>query len=189
MCAAPSDISTFILKVKTSDEKLKCGLKTIVRLQGCIDCIDWEAFKDSSEQIDELTVCSYITFCEDLIVPTRKVKVFPNIKPWMSKSVKNSLQNKKLAYKQGEGLERGIARREVRTEIFKAKQAYTVKLEYSLADNNLGSAWSGMNKIVGLKHNVNKGTVCIEGFISNANLSNALNRFYSRFECFILKMK
>ena len=115
-------------------------------------------------------------------MPTRKVKVFPNIKPWMSKSVKNSLQNKKLAYKQGEGLERGIARREVRTEIFKAKQAYTVKLEYSLADNNLGSAWSGMNKIVGLKHNVNKGTVCIEGFISNANLSNALNRFYSRFQ-------
>ena len=107
----------------------------------------------------------------------------------MSSSVKNSLQNKKLAYKQWEGSEKGIARREVRTEIFKAKQAYKVKLEKNLADNILGSAWSSMKKIVGLQHNVNKGTVRIDGFKSNVDLSNALNRFYSRFECFILKMK
>lgn len=93
----------------------------------------------------------------------------------------------KLACKQGEGLERAIARKEVRTEILKDKQAYKVKLENNLANNNLGSAWSGMKKIVGLQHNVNKSTLCIDGFRSNDDLSSALNRFYSRFESFDFK--
>ena len=159
------------------------------RLQGCFDCTDWEVFKDSCEHIDELTdvVCSYITFCEDMIVPTRKFKVFSNTKPWMTKSVKSSLRNKQLAYRQGDRLERVTARKEVRTEIFKAKQAYKVKLEKNLADNNLGSAWSGMKKIAGIQHNVNKSTVCIDGFRSNDYFSNALNMFYSRFESFDFK--
>ena len=159
------------------------------RLQGCFDCTDWEVFKDSCEHIDELTdvVCSYITFCENMIVPTRKFKVFSNTKPWMSKSVKSSLLYKQLAYRQGDRLERVTARKEVRTEIFKAKQAYKVKLEKNLADNNLGSAWSGMKKIAGIHHNVNKSTACIDGFRSNDDFSNALNMFYSRFESFDFK--
>lgn len=159
------------------------------RLQGCFDCTDWEVFKDSCVHIDELTdvVCSYITFCEDMIVPTRKFKVFSNTKPWMTKSVKLSLQNKQLAYRQGDRLERVTAKKEVRTEILKAKQAYKVKLEKNLADNNLGSAWSGMKKIAGIQHNVNKSTVCIDGFRSHDYFSNALNMFYSRFESFDFK--
>jgi len=115
-------------------------------------------------------------------VPTRKFKVFPNTRPWMSKSVKTSLLNKKLAYKQGDNLERITARKEVRMEIFKAKQVYKVRLEKNLAENYLGSAWSGMKKIAGIQDNVNKNTVCIGGFRSNDDLSNALNMFYARFE-------
>ena len=46
-------------------------------------------FKDSSIDIDELTdvICLYVNFCESMIIPTKRIKVYPNNKPWMSRAV------------------------------------------------------------------------------------------------------
>ena len=35
-------------------------------------------------------VTSYVTFCEDMLIPTKTVKVFPNNKAWISKSIKST---------------------------------------------------------------------------------------------------
>ncbi|XP_039471857.1 uncharacterized protein LOC120441345 [Oreochromis aureus] len=42
-------------------------------LQDCFDCTDWTVFEAVSDNLDELTdtVTSYISFCEDVCVPTK----------------------------------------------------------------------------------------------------------------------
>ena len=40
-------------------------------------------------------VSGYISFCEDIIIPQKTIKLFPNNKPWISKSLKAILNEKK----------------------------------------------------------------------------------------------
>lgn len=42
--------------------------------------------------------CSYVTFCENRVIPTKMNKVYPNNKPWVSKEVRAHLQQKNLAW-------------------------------------------------------------------------------------------
>lgn len=64
----------------------------IATLQGC-ESTDWNNFLPSSsniiEQVD--TVSSHITFFVDNIIPTKKVTIFPNNKPWITKELKEIL--------------------------------------------------------------------------------------------------
>jgi len=57
------------------------------QLQACFDCTDWNLFKDTCADLDDLvfTVNSYIQFCEDLTIPQKTVSVYPNSKPWLTK--------------------------------------------------------------------------------------------------------
>lgn len=69
--------------------------ESILCLQDCFDCTDWEMFKKScGDDLNEWTdvTCSYIAFCRDMIVPCKQVKIYPNNKPWITKTVKDSLQ-------------------------------------------------------------------------------------------------
>lgn len=111
---------------------------------------------------------------------TKKIKVYPNTKPWMSKAVKSSLQKKMLSYNQGGTLDK-VAKKEVKVEILKAKQRYKCKIENKLAEKNIASAWSGFKTIVGIQQSVNRANIVIDGFSSNSELANALNNFYLRF--------
>jgi len=77
-----------------------------------------------------------------MIITTKKIKVYPNSKPWLSKAVKSSLQKKMLAYNQGGSLEIKGAKKEVKVEILKAKHRYKCKIENKLAEKNI--AWSGL---------------------------------------------
>lgn len=85
-------------------------------------------FKDSCKDIDELTdvICSNAIFCENMIIPTKKIKVLYNNKPWISKAVKSSLQ-KKLFFSLRGASEVDSAKREVKVEILRAKQKYTTR--------------------------------------------------------------
>jgi hypothetical protein len=59
----------------------------IERLQGCFECTDWNVFLDSAVNVHTAAdvVSDYITFCEDMLVPKKEIKVFPNNKPWVTK--------------------------------------------------------------------------------------------------------
>ena len=60
-------------------------------LRGYFEASDWNVFFDScgSDQ-DALTdtITSYITYCEDPIIPTKEVRIYPNNKPWIGKDFK-----------------------------------------------------------------------------------------------------
>lgn len=154
--------------------------------QGCFDCTDWEMFEESCEDLDELTdvVCSYSAFCRDMLIPSKRVRIYPNNKPWINKSVKSLILEKKLAFQRGEVSDLHTANRELKVEILKAKQSYKTKLENKMASNSLGSAWSSMKTITSLQDTRQSTTVILNGFNSNTDFANALNCFYNRFDTF-----
>ena len=67
-------------------------------LRGLLESTDWDMFKASSANINELTdaVTSWSLYCEDTVIPDRIIKVYPNSKPWITKSLKSLLQKKTL---------------------------------------------------------------------------------------------
>ena len=74
--------------------------ESVLCLQECYDCTDWDMFKQScGDYLDKLVdvTCSYAAFCRDMIIPCKPVKIYPNNKPWVTKSVKSSIQKKKQA--------------------------------------------------------------------------------------------
>ena len=130
---------------------------------------------------DTLTdvVCTYVAFCRDMFV-----KLFPNSKPWVNKSVKSCMQEKRHVFKQGSGSELHEAIKVLKFEIFKAKQSYLTKLERRMAANKLGSFWSSMKTITGLQNQGCGSCVSLEGFDSDKELANALSCFCTQFESF-----
>ncbi|KAK0133056.1 Arachidonate 15-lipoxygenase B [Merluccius polli] len=63
--------------------------ESIGRLQDCYACTDWDLFKNSCKTVDEITetVSDYVKFCEELCIHKKSISIFPNNKPWVSKSV------------------------------------------------------------------------------------------------------
>ncbi len=57
---------------------------------------DWSVFEAAATDLDELTdtVTSYISFCEDMHVPTRTYLTFNNDKHWFSTKLKQLHQAK-----------------------------------------------------------------------------------------------
>lgn len=164
------------MKVWTND--------AVSSLQGCFDCTDWGIFEESCEDLDELTdvVCSYSAFCRDMLIPTKRVKIYPNNKPWVNKSVKSVIKKEKEAFQDGRALDLHTANKELKVEILKARQSYKSMLENKMASKSLGSAWSSMKTITGLQTSRENSSVTLNGFSSDTAFANALNCFYNRFD-------
>ena len=58
------------------------------QLQGSIACTDWNVFIESSSDIHDVIEVSsdYINFCLEFCVPVKTVKIYPNNKPWVTRS-------------------------------------------------------------------------------------------------------
>lgn len=82
-------------------------------LQGCLDSAAWEEFIESSGDIDELTDV-VISYCEDIVVPVKSVKIYSNSKPWVSRHRKVLLNKKKQDFKQGNATELKSVQKEIK---------------------------------------------------------------------------
>lgn len=104
--------------------------------------------------IDDLTdtVSSYVTFCEDTLIPVKKVVVFPNNKPWLNKDVKAVINRKKKICFSGDLQAKKEAIREVRSKIAKAKSKYREKIEMQYVNGDLRSAWQGVKSMAAINH-------------------------------------
>lgn len=49
-------------------------------------------------------VTDYIKFCEDMIVPSKIIKIFTNYKPWITKKLKSTINEKKIAFISGKNM-------------------------------------------------------------------------------------
>ncbi len=68
-------------------------------LKACFDLKDWSVFEAAAKDLDELTetVTSYISFCEDMCIPTRTHLTYNNDKPWFTAKLRQLRQAKEDA--------------------------------------------------------------------------------------------
>lgn len=177
---------TVLKREKTVIKEIRMWSEDAVScLKDCYSCTDWNIFKqDCGDDLDSMVdvTCSYMAFCRDMIIPCKKVKIYSNNKPWVTKSVKSCLQRKKIAFKHGTTMDLHVATKDLKVEILKAKQSYKEKLENKMASKNPGSAWANMKTIVGLHNSDCSNQIILNGFSSDLELANALNDFYCRFD-------
>ena len=66
-------------------------------LQAAFDITDWDVFRDECDDIHELTdtINSYVTFCEDLHIQSKEIKIYPNGKPWFNGKIKATIKEKR----------------------------------------------------------------------------------------------
>ena len=172
----------------TSRQKLKTAkpvIRTVKRwtndteqvLQACFECTDWSVFEAAASDLDELTetVTSYISFCEDLCIPTRTYLSFNNDKPWFTPKLRQLRQVKEDAYRSGDRILYNQARNTLTKEIEVAKKSYAKKLENQFSSNDPASVWKGLKDITNYK-------TPSPSIDSNKHLANELNVFYCRFE-------
>ena len=130
-----------------------------------------------SADLDELTdtVTSYVSFCEDLCVPTRNLRIYSNNKPWFTTKLKQLRHSKEEAYRKGDRMLYNQARNVLTREIRAAKRNYSEKLKNQFSTNEPANMWKTLRNITGYS----KPPPQAEG---NQQLADDLNVFYCRFE-------
>lgn len=86
----------------------KWSLEGLETLCGALEAADREAlYKAHGEDIDGLTHCisDHIGFCVDNSISAKKVRCYPNNKPWVTSELKALLNEKKRAFKSGDKTE------------------------------------------------------------------------------------
>ncbi|KAI2644150.1 RNA-directed DNA polymerase from mobile element jockey [Labeo rohita] len=167
--------------IPTYRQKLKAAkpvLRTVKRwtneaeqdLQACFEWTDWSVFEAATTNLDELTetVTSYISFCEDICIPTRTFLSFNNDKPWFTGKLKQLRHAKEDAYRCGDKILYIQAWNRLTKEIRVAKKNYSEKLKkraFSKRSNNITMYKKPPPQSV-----------------ENQQLADDLNVFYCRFE-------
>lgn len=115
-----------------------------------LECTNWNVFKDSCNSIDELceTIAGYISFCEDLHSSKKEIISYPNNKPWVSKELKEIL-NEKKAFKLKDRDKLKTTNNMLKKKIRECKHVYKEKLEQHFTINNTKMTWQCLKTIVG----------------------------------------
>ncbi len=174
--------------IPTYRQKLKSAkpvLRTVKRwtneaepdLKACFDLTDWTVFEAAANNLDELTetVTSYISFCEDMCIPTRTQLTYNNDKPWFTAKLRQLRQAKEDAYRKGDKVLYKQAKYTLEKEIRVAKRNYSGKLRNKLSSSDSASVWKGMKDITSYK-------TPSPSTLENQQLADELNEFYCRFE-------
>ncbi len=150
--------------IPTYRQKLKSEkpvLRTVKRwtneaeqdLKACFDLTDWSVFEAAATDLDELTetVTSYISFCEDMCIPTRTHLTYNNDKPWFTAKLRQLRQAKEDAYRKGDKVLYKQAKYTLEKEIRVAKRNYSGKLRNKFSSSDSASVWKGMKDITSYK--------------------------------------
>uniref|UniRef100_A0A9J8BEH4 Reverse transcriptase domain-containing protein n=1 Tax=Cyprinus carpio carpio TaxID=630221 RepID=A0A9J8BEH4_CYPCA len=146
-------------------------------LQSCFDLTDWSVFEAAATDLDELTetVTSYISFCEDMCIPTRTKLIYNNDKPWFTAKLSQLRQAKEDAYRKGDNVLYKQAKYTLEKEIKVAKRNYSDKIRTQFTSNDSASVWKSLKEITNYK-------TPPPSTVENQRLADDLNEFYCRFE-------
>ena len=163
-------------KVKIWDENAK------ENLQACFELTDWDMLISSAMSLDEAVdiVNSYILFCQDMHIGSKKIKLFPNSKPWVRKELKFLLKEKQNAFAQKDDKKLKELNQRIRREITQAKHEYKKKLENNFRSHDSRNAWRCMRTLTGTEKKQQQ----TAAFVADSPIAtaNELNKFYSRFD-------
>ncbi|KAL0153147.1 hypothetical protein M9458_051543, partial [Cirrhinus mrigala] len=163
---------------RSGNQKLLAGTNETERvLQACFELTDWSVFEAAANDLDELTetVTSYISFCEDMCIPTTTYLTYNNDKPWFTAKLRQLRQAKEDAYRYGDKVLYKQAKYTLEKEIKVAKRNYSEKLRNKFYSSDFSSVWKGLKVITNYK-------TPSPSTVENQQLADDLNEFYCRFE-------
>jgi hypothetical protein len=166
--------------VKPLTKTIKVWNQDLVEeVAGSYACTDWEMFSDACSSLHQLTdtICSYINFCIDSLVPEKKITIYSNNNPWMTRELKGLVSAKRRAERSGNTEAIRRSRRDLTEGIAASKRAYSIKLE-RLFDTDAKACWKGIKTISGYSKSTGTGTP--QG--QEVDWCDRLNQFYARFE-------
>ncbi len=118
---------------------------------------------------------SYISFCEDMCIPTRTHLTYNNDKPWFTAKLRQLRQAKEDAYRKGDKILYKQAKYTLQREIRVATRNHSDKLRIQLSSGDSASVWKGLKEITNYK-------TPSSSTVENPQLADDLNKFYCRFE-------
>ncbi len=147
-------------------------------LQACFELTDWSVFEAAATDLDALTdtVTSYISFCEDMCVPTRTYLTFNINKPWFRTKLKQLRQAKEGAYRSGDTPLCKRTKYTLNREIRVVKKNYSEKLKNSFQATTLHKCRKAWKPSPATRKTPSPSTE------ANQQLAEDLNEFYCRFE-------
>ena len=145
------------------------------QLQDCYERTDWSIFENEDLEQHTTEVLEYIKYCMDNVTVDKRVRVYPNTKPWMTREVKGLLNERNRAYRAGDQGLLSAARANLKRGIRKAKAEHRSKIEDHLQSNNTREVWQGVQHLTNFK----PGGPSADG---DASTAEELNSFFARFE-------
>ena len=112
-----------------------------------------------------LSVLSYINYCVDNVTVSKRIRVYPNEKPWVNSEVKRQTSN-------------SVARANLKRGIRSAKHKYKLRIEEDFNSNsNPQRMWQGIQSITDYKNNTQQSPAN-----NTANLLEEINNFFAQFD-------
>ena len=145
------------------------------QLKDCFETTDWSIFENTDLEQYTAAVLGYIKHCIDSVTVDKRVRTYPNTKPWMTKTVKGLLKERDRAFRAGDQELYSAARANLKRGIREAKAEYRSEIEDHLQSNNTREVWQGIQHLTNGRGN----SPSAEG---DASTAEELNRFFARFE-------
>lgn len=121
------------------------------QLQDCFSSTVWSLFENLDLQKYTETVLFYINTCINNVTVNKRIRVFPNQKPWMTSEVHKPLTARNRAFRSGDRALYTTARADLRRGIRTAKLAYKDKIEDLVSNINPRSVWQGLQHLTNYK--------------------------------------
>ena len=85
-------------------------------LNACFECTDWEMLITANNDVCSATetISDYIAFCIESVIQTKTIKLYPNNKPWITKSLKSTINEKKFAFRSGDRIKQKEVQKKIK---------------------------------------------------------------------------
>ncbi len=147
-------------------------------LQDCFDYVDWDMFRDASDDDIDVytdTVTCFIRKCIEDVVPTKTIRFYPNQKLWINADVRTALNARTSAFNSGNADDYKQAIYTLCKTIKTAKRQYKEKIEAQFTNSNYRDMWEGLHGITDYMDCKQPATN------TSTSLPDKLNTFYARF--------
>ena len=136
----------------------------------------WEEYEHSDLERFTSSSLQHIRSCMNAVTVEKRVKIYPNTKPWMTTKVKGLLKERDSAFRSGDKELYNSARSNLNLGIKEAKAEYKDKIEGHFLSNDSKRVWQGVQHMTNYKASRRSA----DG--GDPQLADELNSFYARFE-------
>ncbi|KAK3541571.1 hypothetical protein QTP86_031647, partial [Hemibagrus guttatus] len=145
------------------------------QLEDYFDRTNWDIFEHPDLEVFTDSVLCYIKNCIDTVTVDKRIRVYPNQKPWMNREVQRLLKERNNAFRSGNRTLYSTAQANLNIGIRKAKSDYRRRIEDHLNSNNSRQVWQGVRHLTNYRANLGAAD-------GDATLAEELNLFFACFD-------